>query len=190
MGIIASIAVSSHDAFLSRLELASPKGVPAIFLRPLTAKRGLEQLLKGRLAPERTALVLLTLATALTSAATVALFSVQTTIKEVTNPFPSFPLALLNASFFKSVDGGVFSLGPTVDSRPTIPALSSFLYRSAFINGQIAQLGEHLTAARDPQGFLPYEGSLGETAYKDLWTSGVGINIQSYLTNHGPPPST
>ncbi|KAK0715337.1 hypothetical protein B0H67DRAFT_645102 [Lasiosphaeris hirsuta] len=181
-----ALGPNSHDEFLSRLELASPKGVPVIFLHLLTAKRGLEQFVKGRLALERTALVLLTLATALTPAATVALFSVQTTVEAVTNPYPPFSLTLLNATFFKTVHGGVSALGATVDSRSIIPALSSFLNLSAFINRQIAQLGEHFTTARELQGFVPYEGALGETTYQDLWTSGVGINVKPYLTYQGP----
>jgi len=191
VGIMASIAVTSYDAFLSRIELASARGIPAIFLRPLTTKRALDQFItaKGRLSlsPERTALVLMLLATTLTSAATVALFSAQTVFEDVTNTSPSFPLSLLNSSYTSQrADGAVFPIGvPSMQTNTLGPTLSSFMYRSAFINGQIAKLGYHLQIPNPSDAAVPEDGPLGDTSYNTLWTWGVGINAKSYLSYQG-----
>lgn len=139
VGILASVAVSSHDAFLSQLELASPKGVSAVFLRPLTVKRSLDQLVSGALAPERAVAVLLMLVTALTSTATVALFSAQTASEELTNERASFPLDALNATFFRKSGHAVIAVGaPRFSLELIAPALGSFMHRSAYVNGLLA----------------------------------------------------
>jgi len=187
VGILASIAFSTQDALLSRRDLISSRGASAIFLRPLTSMRSFQQLLLGELNPERTALVLLTLGTTLTSAATVALFSVQTATQEAMNPYPSYPLSALNGTFFKSIDGGVYAFGsPTSELNSVVPYINSFVYRSAFINGQAAMTGRLLKAPNSIEPFLPEQALLGETTYRDLWTAGVGININSYLSYQGP----
>ncbi|KAK0742928.1 hypothetical protein B0T18DRAFT_414067 [Schizothecium vesticola] len=191
VGIMASIAVTSYDAFLSRIELASVRGIPAIFLRPLTTKRALDQFItaKGRLSlsPERTALVLMLLATTLTSATTVALFSAQTVFEDVTNSSPSFPLSLLNSSYVRQrADGAVFPIGvPSMQTNTLGPTLSSFMYRSAFINGQIAKLGYRVQIPNPSDAVVPEDDPLGATSYNTLWTSGVGINAKSYLSYQG-----
>ncbi|KAK0609499.1 hypothetical protein B0T14DRAFT_608251 [Immersiella caudata] len=191
VGIIASIAVTSQDAFLSRIELASARGVTAIFLRPLTTKRALDQFIraKGRLllSPERTALVLVLLTTALTSAATVALFSAQTVFVDVVNGNPSFPLSFLNNSYVRQrPDGSVVPIGvPTRQAQSMGSALNSFMYRSAFVNGQISQLGYHLKAP-DPyghDGMLPEPGLLGETTYNTVDLRG---RYQHKVLSDGP----
>ncbi|GAB1313649.1 hypothetical protein MFIFM68171_03859 [Madurella fahalii] len=187
VGIIASIAVSSHDAFLSQLDLASPRGVSAIFLRPLTAKRGLDQLVNGCMAAERAVVVLLMLVTAVTSTATVALFSAQTTTEELTNDRPSFPLDALNMTFFRNWNHGVIAIEPPSFSPELIaPALASFMHRSAYVNGLIAR-GERGIAS-DYGPFMPVaqDGMLGDVSYRGLWTAGVGINVRSYLEYPGP----
>ena len=191
VGIMTSIAVTSYDAFLSRIELASASGIPAIFLRPLTIKRALDQFItaKGRLSlsPERTALVLVLLATTLTSAATVALFSAQIVSEDVTNRSPSFPLSLLNSSYTRQTpSGAVFPIGvPSFQTDTLRPTLSSFMYRSAFVNGQVAKLGYHIDFLNPSYAVVPEAGLLGDTTYSTLWTSGVGINAKSYLSYQG-----
>ena len=73
-GILATIGFSTEDDIITRRELASDRGVCAMFFRPLTLRRGLEQIIRLQLPVERTILVLLTVVMALTSATVVALF--------------------------------------------------------------------------------------------------------------------
>lgn len=182
VGILASIAFSAQDAFLSRLGLVSQRGVSAIFLRPLTTMRGFQQLVRGEFNPERTALVILTLGTALTSAATVALLSVQTVIHDETNTSPSFPLAFYNSTDnFDMTDSQGAVIGLDISTATTlILYVNSFIYRCAFINGQ----AEAPPLPERP--YLPEQGLLGQTTYSNLWTSGVGINANSYMSFSGP----
>lgn len=191
-GLLASIAFSAQDAYLTRMRLASTRGMSAIFLRPLTAMRGLQQVVRGEINAERTLLVLLMLGTALSSAVTVALFSVQDDVVTVTNTHPSFPLASLGigSNFFQiTPDGAVFPIVvPILGSGSAInfsPFVESFVYRSAFIQAQAARLGRILEKALPDEGFLPVQGLLGYTTYDDLWTAGVGINAASYTTFPG-----
>jgi hypothetical protein len=187
VGILASIAVSSHDAFLSQLELASSKGVQAVFLRPLTAKRGLDQLLSRCMAPERVIVVLVLLVTALTSTATVALFSAQTTAEELTNDRPSFGVEALNMTFFRNWHHSVGVIGAPRDYVGfAAPALGSFMHRSAFVNGLIAE--GYRSTPSDPGDYMPLaqDGVVGDVTYRGLWTAGVGINVRSYLESPGP----
>lgn len=187
VGILASIAVSSHDAFLSQLELTSPRGVSAIFLRPLTVKRGLDQLVSGAMAPERAVAVLLMLVTALTSTATVALFSAQTAIEELTNDRASFHLGALNRTFFRQWGGAVIAIGaPSVYPEGIAPALGSFMHRGAYVNGLLAM--GHPASPSDYGPFMPVaeDGMVGDVSYRGLWTAGVGINVRSYLKYPGP----
>ncbi|CEJ87095.1 hypothetical protein VHEMI04300 [[Torrubiella] hemipterigena] len=192
VGLLASVAFSAQDAYLTRMRLASTRGMSAIFLRPLTAMRGLQQVARGEINAERALLVLLMLGTALSSAVTVALFSVQDDVVSVTNTHPSFPLASLGigSNFFQiTPDGAVFPivvplLGSGRDIN-VIPFVESFVYRSAFIQGQAARLGHILKQPLNDEGFLPVQGLLGYTTYGDLWTAGVGINAASYATFPG-----
>jgi len=195
VGIITSIAFTAQDAFLTRAELVSPNGVSAMFLRPLSAKRGLDQVLKRRFTIRRTALVFSFLATTLTSAATVALLSAQTVSESVTNHTPSFPLDGLNASL-SQVDksGGVLALPSALHDgsaeRILSAALTPFMYRSAYVNGQLA-LPDDKKPATSSLGFVVSEpadlnlGIIHNVAYDGLWTSGVGINTRSYQTWNG-----
>lgn len=181
VGVVASIAFSAQDAFLSRMGLVSDRGVAAIFLRPLTTMRGLQQLLRGELNPERTALFILTLGTALMSAATVALLSVQNVVYDVTNTSPSFPLSYYNITqtfFTTNAQGGIFPILLPTDSELRVN-VNSFVYRSTFINAQ-------KLAPYKIQSSISTQGLLGETTYGDLWTSGVGINANSYINFPGP----
>ena len=106
-----------------------------MFLRPLTIKRGVEQILRLQFPVRRTLLVLLTVATALTSAATVALFGIRSVVEEIVNPGASFALAGLNGTFFiQDKHGAVFpAVSPTL--VPPSSQLSGFLYRAAYITG-------------------------------------------------------
>lgn len=122
VGLVAIIAVASHDAFLSRMELTSAKGVAAIFLRPLTAQRGVEQVFSGRFGSiGRTVLFLQLVTTAFTAAATVALFSAQTSLATATFQGGSYPLS------------AYYEVYPWLEKQMS-PSVRSFLYESARAN--------------------------------------------------------
>lgn len=91
VGLLAAVGFAMQDEYLTRRELARDRGVVALFLRPLTIKRGVEQVFRLQLPLERTLLVLLTIATALTSATVVALFGIRATVDEIINPAGSYP---------------------------------------------------------------------------------------------------
>jgi hypothetical protein len=187
VGILASIAVSSHDEFLSRFELASPKGVPALFLRPLTAKRGLDQLLSGHILPfERAAITLLMLVTAFTSTATVALFAAHTTTEDLTNDRPSFSLeALVNTTICSDWSRLDHPSQTFCSISHIATALGPFMHRSAYVNALIANSGRDHP---DPGRFksMTLDGMVGDVTYRGLWTAGVGLNVPSYLEYSGP----
>lgn len=190
VGLMASIAFSAQDAYITRVRLASKRGISAIFLRPLTTLRGLQQVSRGEINAERAVLVLLTVATALSSAVTVALFAVQDDVVSVTNHSPSFSLSnLADISFQEVTPDGQFSIiTPILGSGSSInfsPFVESFVYRSAFIEGQAANLGYILSQPLNDKGYLPVQGLIGYTTYSDLWTAGVGINAASYMTFPG-----
>lgn len=188
VGLLASIAFSAQDAYLTRVRLTSKRGISAIFLRPLTTLRGLQQLARGEINAERALLVLLIVASALSSAVTVALFSVQDNIVSLTNYRPSFPFADLGSNFFEITPDGTFDLQNIIGSDASVSSSSfveSFVYRSAFIQGQAAMLGHILTQPLFETRFLPVQGLIGYTTYSDLWTAGVGINVASYTTFPG-----
>ncbi|KAL1966619.1 hypothetical protein VTN77DRAFT_4030 [Rasamsonia byssochlamydoides] len=54
VGILLSVAFAGHDGLLTRKEIISTTGVQAIFLRPLTSKRGVQQIQRGQLSLMRT----------------------------------------------------------------------------------------------------------------------------------------
>jgi hypothetical protein len=117
VGIVVSLAMSAQDDFMTRRALASEAGCPAIFLRPLTPKRGVQQLLRGILSPERTLLFLLTVGTAIMSATTIAIYSIQLDTITVLNPRASYPLHDFNSSFFQQGLGFFHPAASTVWHR-------------------------------------------------------------------------
>jgi hypothetical protein len=166
--------------------LVAERGVIAMFLRPLTIKRGGDQVVRRQLPLERTLLVLLTLTTALSSATVVALFGVRSISDLVVNPLPSFGLAALNDIYFYSnKDDAVFPPGyGTPFDTPVTGLLTSFLYRAAYIAGLKATGRYHLAGSYDI-AFLPEQGQIGDKLYETLYTGGIGLNVSSYLQYSG-----
>ncbi|KAL8645797.1 MAG: hypothetical protein Q9210_006509 [Variospora velana] len=185
VGILAAIAFSNQDDVITRAELVQDRGVVAIFLRPLTVKRGLEQIYTLQVPFERTILVLCTVVTALMSAAVVALFGVHASRQEIINPLSSYPLADLNSSFFENDRAGaLFASGsPTLNSVTS--QLSGFLYKAAYITGQ--KIRGNYNPFDPYVAYLPEQGPLGDTTYNSLNTGGVGLNASSYLQYSGIP---
>lgn len=183
IGTLAAIAFAVQDECLTRHELVAERGVIAMFLRPLTIKRGGDQVVRRQLPLERTLLVLLTLTAALSSATAVALFGVRSVSDVVVNPLPSFGLAaLLNNQFFHSdKDGGVFRGNFPFDT-PVTGLLTSFLYRAAYIAGLKAQDVYHVGSRF---AILPEQGQVGDNVYETLYTGGIGLNVSSYLQYSG-----
>lgn len=185
VGLVAAVAFANQDDEITRRELASDRGVVAMFLRPLTIKRGVDQIFRLQFPVKRTLLVILTVTTALMSAATVALFGIREVTEELVNPGASFPLASLNGTFFtQDRDGGLFATAsPT--QIPLSSQLSGFLYKAAYITG-LKMMNKY--NPRNPYiPFLPEQGPVGDTLYKTLNTGGVGLNMSSYLQYSGRP---
>ena len=184
VGFLAAVALANQDERITRSQLAGDRGVMALFLRPLTLRRGLDQISHLHLPPERTLLLILTIAAALTNAAVVALFGIRSTTERIVNPSASYPLAALNATFFESdQDGAVLAAGsPTFSSE--VSQLSGFLYKAAYINGLINR-GQYVPFNTPEVPYIPEQGSIGDTVYAGLNTGGVGLNVSSYLQYSG-----
>ena len=184
VGFLAAVALANQDECITRCQLAGDRGVMALFLRPLTLRRGLDQIAHLHLPPERTLLLILTIAAALTNAAVVALFGIRSTTERIVNPTASYPLAALNATFFISDgDGAVLPAGsPTFNSELSL--LSGFLYKAAYINGLITR-GQYVPFSSPEVPYIPEQGSIGDTVYAGLNTGGVGLNVSSYLQYSG-----
>ena len=184
VGFLAVVALAKQDECITRCQLTADRGVMALFLRPLTLRRGLDQIAHLHLPPERTLLLILTIAAALTNAAVVALFGIRSTTERIVNPIASYPLAALNSTFFISDgDGAVLAAGsPTFSSESS--QLSGFLYKAAYINGLIAR-GQYVPFSSPEVPYIPEQGSIGDTVYAGLNTGGVGLNVSSYLQYSG-----
>ncbi|GME46866.1 hypothetical protein GTA08_BOTSDO01809 [Neofusicoccum parvum] len=186
VGLLAAVGFAMQDDYLTRRELAHERGVVALFLRPLTIKRGTEQVYHLQLPFERTLLVLLTIVTALTSASVVALFGIRATADEIINPAGSYPLATLNGTFFESTpDGATLAAGSPV-STPQTALLSGFLYKAAYITG-LKMRNKYKPLADFDAPYVPEQGTIGDTIYASLNTRGVGLNVSSYLQYSGVP---
>ena len=184
VGLIAAVGFANQDDNLTRHELASQRGVVAMFLRPLTIMRGAEQLFRLQFPFERTILVVLLMVTALTSAAVVALFSIHASTEEIINPRPSFPLEGLDGTYFANDNDGSLKHGSLPFYLLPSNQLSGFLYKSAFITG--LKTKDEYYGATDPNMiYMPEQGSLGDTMYGTLNTGGVGLNASSYLQFSG-----
>ncbi|KAI4179406.1 MAG: hypothetical protein LQ346_007202 [Caloplaca aetnensis] len=186
VGILAAVAFSNQDDILTRRELAHDRGVLAIFLRPLTIKRGLEQIRSFQLPVQRTILIICTIATALMGAATVALFGVHASRELIINPSSSVALAGLNETYFENArDEGLFASGiPTASS--VSGQLSGFLYKAAYIAGR--KIRGSYSPYEIYAAYLPEQGPLGDTTYAALNTGGGGaecVEISSVLGLHG-----
>ena len=184
VGFLAIVALAKQDECITRCQLAGDRGVMALFLRPLTLRRGLDQIAHLHLPPERTLLLILTIAAALTNAAVVALFGIRSTTERIVNTIASYPLAALNSTFFYNTrDGAMLAAGsPTFNSETS--QLSSFLYKAAYINGLIA-IGRYVPFSTPEAPYIPEQGSIGDTVYAVLNTGGVGLNVSSYLQYSG-----
>ncbi|KAL8684815.1 MAG: hypothetical protein Q9224_006118 [Gallowayella concinna] len=183
VGILAAVAFSNQDDVLTRRELLKDRGLIAIFLRPLTVKRGVQQIVSLRLPLQRSILVISTIATALMSAAVVALFGIHASREEIINPFSSIPLEGLNQTFFENDrSGALFPSGiPTYSS--VTGQLSGFLYKAAYITGRKKR--NRYSPYDTDVAYLPEQGPLGDTIYGILNTGGVGLNVSSYLQYSG-----
>ena len=184
IGFLAIVALAKQDECITRCQLAGDRGVLALFLRPLTLRRGLDQISHLHLPPERTLLLILTIAAALTNAAVVALFGIRSTTERIVNTIASYPLAALNSTFFYYTrDGSMLAAGsPTFNSETS--QLSGFLYKAAYINGLIA-IGRYVPFSTPEVPYIPEQGSIGDTVYAGLNTGGVGLNVSSYLQYSG-----
>ncbi|KAI9155753.1 hypothetical protein HJFPF1_08342 [Paramyrothecium foliicola] len=187
IGIIASLAFSAQDDFMTRRALASDYGCPAMFLRPLTAKRGVQQLFRGMLSPERTLLFLLTATTAIMSATTIAVFSIQQNIITVLNPQASYLLKDFNTTFFQQ---GIGFFSPAGSFGTGTGALGQFMYKSAYINALIDKdsYNRQFRSTGSPDfEWIAEGGQLGFTNYPNMSTGGVGLNVASYAHRSGDP---
>lgn len=128
----------------------------------------------------RSFLVLATIISTLSSTATVAVFGIHTEPIEVTNPLASYPLAALNDDYAEqNADESSF---PLLQS-PHVPLLSGFLYRDAYIRSLQTQ-GKY-SSSSTALGWVSESGSIGDTIYPGLNTSGIGLNATSYTQFSG-----
>ena len=182
VGLLLSWGFSSFDGFLTRKELQSPNGVLAMYLRPLSATRGLHQLRRRRFPATRSFLILATAVSSLTSATTVAIFGIHAERVLVTNPLASYPLDQLYGVPGFVRDPDQFTSSVIVGAQPSL--LSSFLYRDSYLRSFQAK------GLNDPSlgegNYVPESGTIGSTIYPGLNSSGIGLNMTSYTQYSGP----
>jgi hypothetical protein len=181
VGLLLSWGFSSFDGLLTRKELQSPNGVLAMYLRPLSAMRGLHQLQRRRFPVTRSFLILASAISSLTSATTVAIFGIHTEHIIVTNPSASYTIDQLpEGGWVRDPDG--ISHPVIVGAQHSL--LSSFLYRDSYLRSFQAK------GLNDPslgQGnYVPESGTIGSTIYPGLNSSGIGLNMTSYTQYSGP----
>lgn len=181
VGLLLAWGFASYDDLVTRCELQRPAGVLALYLRPLTARRGWEQARYGLLAPARTVLVLATILSSLMGATTVAVFGVHSQSVAITNQASSRTLDQLwdYGGSVRNPDGDI----QFVYTTPGITLISSFLYRSAYIH---AMQAKGLDPHTDVGNFLFDSGAIGSTTFPGLNTSGIGLNVSSYIQYSGP----
>ncbi|KAL8798373.1 MAG: hypothetical protein Q9182_006714 [Xanthomendoza sp. 2 TL-2023] len=168
---------------LTRRELVKDRGVLAIFLRPLTVKRGLEQIVSLQFPLQCSILVISTIATALMSAAVVALFGIHASREEIINPSSSIPLAGLNQTFFENDRSGTLFPSGIPSYSSVTGQLSGFLYKVAYITGRKKRNNYNPFDAN--VAYIPEQGPLRDTIYSVLNTRSVGLNVSSYLQYSG-----
>ncbi|KAJ5363459.1 uncharacterized protein N7496_009172 [Penicillium cataractarum] len=180
VGLLLSWGFSSYDDLLTRKELQSPDGVLAMYLRPLSAMRGLNQLQRRRFPATRSFLILASAVSSLTSAATVAIFGIHTARVTVTNPSASYPLDHFpGGGWVRNPDKSSYS----VVIAPEVSLLSSFLYRDSYIRS-LQAIGQGNLLGKG--NWQPESGTIGSTNYPGLNTSGIGLNMSSYTQYSGP----
>ncbi|KIM98376.1 hypothetical protein OIDMADRAFT_31179 [Oidiodendron maius Zn] len=179
VGLLLTWGFASHDDFITRKEILSKTGVLAMYLRPLSARRGLEQLQRGRFPAIRSFLILATIVSTLTSTATVAIFGIHTESIEVFNPLASYPLAAFGDEY-AILDPEQTTFFKMFFSE--VPLLSSFLYRDAYIRS-LQTLGTYRPF--DTATGAIESGPIGDTIYPGLNTSGIGLNATSYTQHSG-----
>jgi hypothetical protein len=183
IGTLAVVAFAMQDECLTRHELIAERGVIAMFLRPLTIKRGGDQVVRRQLPIERTLLVLLTLTAALSSATIVALFGVRSVSDVVVNPLPSYGLADFY-DWYNSLEGEPGgSVSVILFEFPITAFLTGFLYRAAYITGLKARDRYYAGGYEYPSE----QGQIGSNVYETLYTGGIGLNISSYIRYIGIP---
>lgn len=166
VGLLLSWGFSSYDDLLTRKELQSPDGVLAMYLRPLSAIRGLYQLRRGKFPMTRSFLVLASAVPSLTSATTVALFGIHTANVTVTNPSASYSL--------NEFPGGGWVRNPDKSSYPVVvnaevSLLSGFLYRDSYLRS-LQAIGRGNLLGKG--NWEPESGTIGSTTYpgfKHVW---------------------
>ncbi|GIJ92619.1 hypothetical protein Asppvi_001897 [Aspergillus pseudoviridinutans] len=180
VGLLLSWGFSSYDELLTRKELQSPTGVLAMYLRPLSAMRGLHQLQRRRFPVTRSFLILASAISSLISATTVAVFGIHTDSVTVINPSASYSLNQLpKGGYVRNPDHSSYPIIVDAD----VSLLSSFLYRDAYIRSSQTMVSNIYLGRGNWQ---PVSGTLGSTTYPGLNTSGIGLNVTSYTQYSGP----
>lgn len=90
VGLFLTGGFASYDDLLKRRGLLTRTGALAIYLRPLSALRGLQQIMRGKFTPIRSFLILVSIVSTLTSTTTVAIFGIHAESIEVINPLASY----------------------------------------------------------------------------------------------------
>ena len=186
IGLHAAVAIANQDDHITRQQLANDSGVAAIFLRPLTILRSIEQLYLLQFCPRRTILLILTIVTQLVGAATVALLSISAVPEEIVNPQASYPLSGIKFdTFFAEKEDS--SLVPAGVSSIVFPTnyLTGHLYKTALITG-LKKTDKYNIEVPESLS-LPEQGTLGDTIYGTLNTGGIGLNVSSYVQYSGIP---
>ncbi|KAL8809348.1 MAG: hypothetical protein Q9200_003500, partial [Gallowayella weberi] len=178
-GILAAVAVSNQNDVLTGRELAKDRGIIAIFLRPLTVKRGLEQIVSLQLPLQRSILINSTVAIALRSAAVVALFGIHASREKITKPSSSIPLADLNQTVFENDRSGTLFPSGIPVYRSVTGQLSGLLYKAAYITGRKKR--NNYNPFDNSVAYILQPGPLEDTIYDVLNTEGVGLDVSNYL---------
>ncbi|KIM95516.1 hypothetical protein OIDMADRAFT_59974 [Oidiodendron maius Zn] len=181
VGLLLSWGYSSFDGLLTRKELQSPNGVLAMYLRPLSAMRGFNQLRRRRFPVTRSFLILATAVSSLASATTVAIFGIHTERVLVNNPLASYSLDQIYR-----VPGDVQHPDQvsfvTVGANPAL--LSSFLYRDSYLRS--FQADGQTDTSLSTGNYVSESGPIGDTIFPGLNSSGIGLNMTSYTQYSGP----
>lgn len=183
VGILVTAGLAFDDGLLTREAILCTEGVAPFYLRPLTIPRGMDQVRNGWSHATRMFLLFLTIVATLSTTATVAIFGVHNVEQSLYNPTASWPLATI----LKVKDEEIHVSPDLATNSYNLATLDAFLFRSAYIAG----LNTSTKWKSDYPGFLsrwlPESGPLGDTLYPTLHTSGIGLNVSSYLDYTGRP---
>jgi hypothetical protein len=182
VGILVTAGLAFDDGLLTREAILCKEGVAPFYLRPLTIPRGMDQVRNGWSHATRMFLLFLTIVATLSTTATVAIFGVHNVEQPLYNPTASWPLATI----LKFKDGP--NASPDLATDPyNLATLDAFLFRSAYIAGLNTSVVWKSAYPGLLSKWLPESGSLGDTLYPTLRTSGIGLNLSSYLDYIGSP---